>query len=108
MMRYIWSLFAWSGSLWVAWVQVYLLKGRSFWNVRLPQDCSWTWRKLLRIRGLTRGFLKFEVGDGTGIHLWHDNWHLCGPLLDNFSFRVIYDSHSSIDAKVAFVLRNGD
>jgi len=30
MMRHIWFLFAWFGSLMVAWVQVYLLKGRSF------------------------------------------------------------------------------
>jgi hypothetical protein len=36
MMRHIWSLFAKSGSIWVAWIQMYLLKGRSFWNVKLP------------------------------------------------------------------------
>jgi hypothetical protein len=46
---------------------VHLLMRRSFWNVKLPQDCSWNWRKLLRIRHLARGFLKFEVGDGTSI-----------------------------------------
>jgi hypothetical protein len=108
MMRHIWSLFAKSGSIWVAWTHMYLLKGRSFWNVKLPQDCSWNWKKLLRIRNRARGFLKFEVGDGHGIHLWHDDWHPCGPLLDGFDFRVIYDSQSSIDVKVASVLKNGE
>jgi hypothetical protein len=48
------------------------------------------------------------VGDGHGIHLWHDDWHPCGPLLESFGFRVIYDSQSSIDAKVASILKNGD
>lgn len=108
MMRHIWSLFARSGSIWVAWVQDYLLKGRSFWNVSIPQNCSWSWRKLLRLRGLARGFLKFEVGDGTNIHMWLDNWHPCGPLLEIYGFRIIYESQSRIDAKLAFVLRNGD
>jgi hypothetical protein len=108
MMRHIWSLFAKPKSIWVAWIQMYLLKWRSFWNVKLPQDCSWTWRKLLRIQNLARDFLKFEVGDGHGIHLWHEYWHPCGPLLESFSFRVIYDSQSSIDAKVASVLKNGN
>lgn len=35
-MRHIWVMFARSGSLWVAWVQAYLLKGKSFWNVSTP------------------------------------------------------------------------
>jgi hypothetical protein len=50
MMRHIWSLFVRSGSLWVAWVHAILLKGRSFWQVRIPQICSWSWRKLLKLR----------------------------------------------------------
>jgi hypothetical protein len=64
-MRRVWSLFAWSGSLWVAWVKEYLLKGRSFRNISVSQNCSWSWRKLLGLRQLARGFIKFEVGDRT-------------------------------------------
>jgi len=60
MMRHIWSLFAKLGSIWVAWIQMYLLKWRSFWNVKLPQDCSWTWRKLLRIQILLETFLSLK------------------------------------------------
>jgi hypothetical protein len=48
------------------------------------------------------------VGDGTSIHLWHDHWHPCGPLLAKFGYRVIYDSHSNLDARVVSVLRNGN
>jgi hypothetical protein len=73
MMRHIWSLFARSNSIWVAWVQHYLLKGRSFWSVSIPQNCSWCWSKLLKMTSVARGFLKFEVGDGKNIHLWLDH-----------------------------------
>jgi hypothetical protein len=62
MLRHVWSLFARSGSIWVAWVKEYLLKGRSFWNISIPQSCSWSWRKLLKLRPLAKLFLKFEVG----------------------------------------------
>jgi hypothetical protein len=41
MMRHIWSIFAQSGSIWVAWDQKYLLKGKSFWCVSVPNNSSW-------------------------------------------------------------------
>jgi hypothetical protein len=51
-MKHIWNLFTQAGSLWVAWIHSELLKGRSFWTVKIPQDCSWGWRKLLKLRHL--------------------------------------------------------
>ena len=49
MLRHIWNLFARAGSLWVAWVKIYLLKGKSFWKVKILQVCSSSWRKLLKL-----------------------------------------------------------
>ena len=49
-LKHIWHLFTQAGSLWVAWVHDELLKGRSFWTVKVPQSCSWGWRKLLKLR----------------------------------------------------------
>jgi hypothetical protein len=107
-MRHIWSIFAQSGSIWVAWVQKYLLKGKSFWCVSVPNNSSWCWRKLLNLRGLARGFLKFEVGIGSNIHLWVDAWHPFGALVDKFGYRVIYDSLSKLEAKLESVLKQGE
>jgi hypothetical protein len=69
MLLHIWSLFARSGSLWVAWVENNLLKGMSFWQVPIPQNCSWSWKKLLNLRILAKQFLSFKVGNGTRIFL---------------------------------------
>ena len=40
--KYIWFLFAGGGekSKWCQWVKSYLLRGRSFWEVKVPNDSS--------------------------------------------------------------------
>jgi hypothetical protein len=86
MMKHIWNLFVKAGSLWVAWVNEYILKGRSFWHVKPSQACSWTWRKLLNLRDTVRGFIRFQVGDGINIFLWLDDWHLDVGLLDKYGW----------------------
>ena len=81
--KHIWFLISWGEeSMWCQWVKSYLLKGRSFWHVKIPQDSSWVWRKLLRLR--TKFSLqpyKFKIGNGFDIFKWHDNWHPNSPLL---------------------------
>lgn len=81
MLYHVWTLFARSGSLWVAWVEENLLKRESFWQVAIPQNCSWSWKKLLKLRSIAKQFLSFKVGDGSKIYLWFDSWHPDGYLL---------------------------
>jgi hypothetical protein len=56
---------------------------------------------------MARGFIQFEVGDGKNIHLWLDSWHPFGALFDKFGYRIIYDFHSSLNARLDAVLPNG-
>jgi hypothetical protein len=108
MLRHIWNLFARSGSLWVAWIKENFLKKRSFWNVNIPQNCSWCWRKLLKLRDIAKKFLRFEVGDGKNIHLWMDFWHPDGILLEKYGFRAVYDAQSSVEARLSSVIHDGE
>jgi hypothetical protein len=80
LMKHIWNPFTQAGSLWVAWVYGELLKGRSFWTVKIPQECSWGWKKLMKLRTEARSLLSHEVGYGSNIFLWHDRWHPNGVL----------------------------
>jgi hypothetical protein len=105
-LQHIWNLFANAGSLWVAWVKIYLLKGRSFWLVNTPQHCSWCWRKVLKLRDIARQLLQFKFGDGKDIFLWFDHWHPAGVLFQNFGSRIMYDEGSSIEQKLLTVLRD--
>lgn len=39
--------------------------------------------------------------------MWMDNWHPFGALDERFGFRIVYDTHSKLEAKLNFVLKNG-
>uniref|UniRef100_A0A2N9IBN2 Reverse transcriptase domain-containing protein n=1 Tax=Fagus sylvatica TaxID=28930 RepID=A0A2N9IBN2_FAGSY len=105
-LKHIWSLFTQSGSLWVAWIHRHLIKDKCFWTVKKTSDCTWGWRTLLKLREDARLFLKYEVGDGRKIFLWHDHWHPDGILYLKYGHRVVYDAASRSDARVASVLKD--
>ena len=49
--KHIWQLCLSSHtSSWASWSRANLLKGRSLWEISIPNDSSWTWRKILRLR----------------------------------------------------------
>ena len=62
-----WSLITQSGSLWIAWVNEYVLKGQSFWQVSTMQSSSWSWRKLLQLRTLASRFVELR----NGVEVWN-------------------------------------
>ena len=108
MLRHVWSLFARSGSIWVSCVKGNHLKRKSFWSVGIPQSCSWSWRKILKLRDVAKTFLKFKVGNGENIHMWLDSWHPFGILSETFGQMVVYDAQGSVEAKLSSVILNGD
>jgi hypothetical protein len=91
MLRHIWNLFAQGrfalGGM--AWVDKNWLKGRSFWQISIPQSCSWSWKQILKLREVAKRFLKFKVGDGNRIFLWLDDWHPDGCLLDKYGCQAV-------------------
>ncbi|GKV05782.1 hypothetical protein SLEP1_g17749 [Rubroshorea leprosula] len=93
-----------AGSVWVAWVQENLLKGRSFWSINIPSDASWGWRKILKLRPLARGLIHHIPGNGQNTYLWHDNWHPAGPLLEVYGNSIVHDSGIPSQAKLASVI----
>ncbi|MBA0766128.1 hypothetical protein Gotri_015196 [Gossypium trilobum] len=52
MMQNLWSVWVKGGSLWVAWVHLYTLKGYSVLQVQALPSHSWAWKKLLKLRSL--------------------------------------------------------
>nr|XP_043619788.1 uncharacterized protein LOC122591592 [Erigeron canadensis] len=49
MTTHIWSILTKRDSLWVKWIYLNKLKGRSFWDVPLQAGASWGWRKLYNL-----------------------------------------------------------
>jgi hypothetical protein len=77
------------------------LKGRSLWQIPILKSCSWSWKKLLRLRDIAKTFIHYQIGDGSQIFLWYDHWHPAGYLLDTYGFWVVYDSGFPKEAKMS-------
>ncbi|KAL7184717.1 hypothetical protein ACSBR2_026793 [Camellia fascicularis] len=92
--------------MWCQWVKSYLLKGNYFWSVKTPSNSSWAWRKLLPLRSRMFHLIKWEVGSGEKISLWHDNWHLSSPLWAKYGDRLLYDTALNSNAKVVSIISN--
>ncbi|GKV25846.1 hypothetical protein SLEP1_g35229 [Rubroshorea leprosula] len=93
------------GSIWVAWVKEYLLKGKSFWSIQIPNDASWSWRKILKLRSLAKYLVKHIVGTGDSIYLWYDFWHPNGPLIEVYGQKIVYDAAIPSQAKLSQVIQ---
>jgi hypothetical protein len=65
---------------------------------------------LLKLRELAKPFIWFEVGNGSRVFLWYDQWHPDGCLLDKYGYRAIniYEAGSNVGARVSSIIRDGD
>lgn len=54
----------------------------------------------MNLRCIAAQFIKYRVGNGRSVFVWHDNWQSLGPLKLRFGPRIIYDAASVEDAKL--------
>lgn len=97
-----------SKSLWPQWVHSCLLKKDDFWVMKEPTDCSWLWRRLLRLRPLARSFISFKIGNGRNTSVWFDPWwnRLC--LASGRTDPIICQSHLQKSSMVYELIQTGD
>lgn len=99
-LKLIWRMLT-GESLWGRWIIKYLLKKKSFWEVKANmQSGSWMWRKMLKLRDLAKSFYRKEIGNGRHTSFWYDRWSDRGVLLDLLGDRGIIDMGISKDATV--------
>ena len=79
-------------SLWKTWVHTYMLKNKSFWQLKIPGQCSWYWRKLLKLRPIAKPLILHRIGNGDHTFLWYVNWLPVGPLMDVYPERSAFDA----------------
>ncbi|CAI9288725.1 unnamed protein product [Lactuca saligna] len=100
----IWMILSDFDSLWVKWVKINLLKGRSFWDIEKKNGLSWSWRNLIKLKDAVRNHFCNKIGDGASSFIWFDDWHPLGPLSYVISPREISQAGFSISDKVRDVI----
>lgn len=82
-LKLIWRILSDQNSLWVKWIQMYLIRKGSFWTVKENSTSgSWMWRKILRTRETAKSFHRVGVKNGASTSFWYDNWSSLGCLKD--------------------------
>ena len=82
-LKLVWRIMSSKTSLWVRWINRYLIRKNSFWSVKDSSSLgSWMWKKILKYRALAMGFLKVEVNNGLSTSFWFDRWSPLGRLID--------------------------
>lgn len=80
-LKLIWRIISNKSSLWVKWIQCYLIRKGSFWSIKDSTVSGfWMWKKLLKLRELAMSFLKMEVNNGRHTYFWYDTWSRVGCL----------------------------
>ncbi|CAN1297431.1 LINE-1 reverse transcriptase homolog [Linum perenne] len=80
--KHLWQLLLCAGSLWVAWVNKYRLKGASIWEFN-SEAGSWHWKRLMKIRDIVRPHVQM---DADGDLLWD------GKLMSRFKLTEVWNS----------------
>lgn len=64
--KLLWHIAQKADSLWIRWVDHYYLKGRSIWDCSVSLNCSWYWKKLLKIRD--KMVTSFDITNNKWLH----------------------------------------
>lgn len=80
MIKHLWCLIADGVSVWSRWIKLNFLRERSIWSVSKPQQCSWNWSQLLKIRHDAQMRFKWRIANGHKIYFWYVSWSSLRPL----------------------------
>ncbi|KAF5195925.1 Zf-rvt domain-containing protein, partial [Thalictrum thalictroides] len=92
--------------LWVEWMWGNKVKNKEFWSMKVPQDCSWAWRKILTSRADAKRMMKWNIKDGSKVKFWHDLWATDATLASLVTDQVKNSSGISDKATVDTFIHN--
>ncbi|GJR17132.1 RNA-directed DNA polymerase, eukaryota, reverse transcriptase zinc-binding domain protein [Tanacetum coccineum] len=81
------------------------LKGKSIWEADIESNDSHGWKELIRIRDKIKPYVRFRIGDGKSISIWHDKWCDQGLLDKIINNRDIYDVRMSNETCLADAIK---
>ncbi|KAK1378435.1 hypothetical protein POM88_025179 [Heracleum sosnowskyi] len=73
----------------------------------ISMDCSWIWKRVLKLRSMSRQFIIFKLGNGHGISLSFDPWRRDNCLVNHKSDSIISQAGSTPNATVNALIYGG-
>nr|GEV65898.1 hypothetical protein [Tanacetum cinerariifolium] len=80
LVKQLWKIIKGKESLWVKWVNVVKLIGKSMWDTEVNCNDSYGWKKLLDLRNRIKKHVFYSVGNGRKVSIWFNKWDMKGPL----------------------------
>ncbi|GKG19024.1 hypothetical protein Tco_0376123, partial [Tanacetum coccineum] len=102
----MWNVANKKDTLWVRWIHLIKLKGRSVWEIDKQSNDSCLWKNLLDLREGVRNHMMYKVGNGCTTSIWHDKWTLLPNIDTIISRRKVYEAGLSNDASIADCVDN--
>ena len=90
LIKHLWNVASRKESLWVKWINVIKLKNMSVWDITIDPKDSWGWKCLLNLRDMVGGHMRYKIGDGKSINVWHDKWNSEISLSSRINKRKIF------------------
>ncbi|GKB28957.1 RNA-directed DNA polymerase, eukaryota, reverse transcriptase zinc-binding domain protein [Tanacetum coccineum] len=106
-MSQLWKLIDKKESQCVKWVNTVKLKGKSIWEADIESNDSHGWKELMRIRDKIKPYVRFRIGDGKTISVWHDKWCDQGPLDKIVNNKDIYNVRMSNKTCLVDAIKDG-
>ncbi|GJZ56100.1 hypothetical protein Tco_0611293 [Tanacetum coccineum] len=106
--KHMWNIIDKKDSLWVKWVNVVKLKGKSVWEIEIEENDSGTWKAILSLRSKLRDSVWKKLGDGKSTNILFDKWCEKGPLCDKIPFKCRYQTRLYEKTSVADMIVNNE
>ncbi|GJS41728.1 RNA-directed DNA polymerase, eukaryota, reverse transcriptase zinc-binding domain protein [Tanacetum coccineum] len=104
MIKHLWNIATKKDTLWVKWITVEKLKGRSIWEVQNDCNSSVGWKNILSLRDKARDHIWWKIGNGRYVNVWHDT---VSPLSGFIETRDVYDAWLSNNCIVSEIIHEG-
>ncbi|GJV35749.1 zf-CCHC domain-containing protein [Tanacetum coccineum] len=65
------------------------------------------WKNILSLRVKIRKHVRWKVGNGRSVNVWHDNWCSVSPVSDYIDSRDIYDARLNNNCTINGIINEG-
>ncbi|XP_026384721.1 uncharacterized protein LOC113280291 [Papaver somniferum] len=106
-LRHVWDMSSGKETIWTLWIRENLIKNKDFWDLNTPQDCSWSWRRILECRDEAKQFMGTCLGNGANTNFNTGFWHPKGRLKDWLNEECLRNIYPSNDKRATYFMMSG-